>query len=153
MCIRDRNSKYWVSYLVVGEVAATVTTEPDVTFDATTSSAILVPVEENATWGRTVNVTITPDVEWDEELTGTITYELNVDKALLNVSGIEVRSLTSEDYSGGVITFTIVLQADVYDGDTLELAEDAITLTATDDNSVQNAMIVESTIDVIVQDN
>jgi len=149
----DGNSKYWVSYLVVGEVAATVTTEPDVTFDATTSSAILVPVEENATWGRTVNVTITPDVEWDEELTGTITYELNVDKALLNVSGIEVRSLTSEDYSGGVITFTIVLQADVYDGDTLELAEDAITLTATDDNSVQNAMIVESTIDVIVQDN
>lgn len=124
------DSSRFVDYIVVGGSAADKAADiKGVEVDSKASDAKLTKATSDANWGRTVTATVYADVDWDIELDIT-DYDVTVATGEVTASGVDARSISHENYDGNNITFTIVFNEDVYVGDTLEVADEAIVVTA-----------------------
>jgi hypothetical protein len=146
----EAGSKY-AKFILVG--ADTTPIAGDLTFEiGDISTATLTLATENASWGRTVTASVYADLSdtWDNSVNA---YEVSVDKALISASGISARSVSGVSYNAttGIVSFTVVFNEDVFVGDTLEIKDNAITITgktATDGDVVQKATVKKGEIDI-----
>ncbi|MDI3481108.1 MAG: hypothetical protein PWQ97_763 [Tepidanaerobacteraceae bacterium] len=115
----------------------------DITFNIGNTSTATI----SDTSSRSVSVTVYADIKWDDTATGSgITYEISVNKDLVKASNITARSigLASYDKAKNEITFTAVFNDYIWEGDTLQISDNAITITAKEGTTTKQTATVKS---------
>lgn len=115
----------------------------DITFDIASSSTATISDEPS----RSVAVTVYADIKWDNSATGSeIEYKIAVNKDLVKASGIAARSIGLADYDKdkNEITFNAVFDDYIWVGDTLQISDNAITITAKEGTTTKQTATVKS---------
>jgi hypothetical protein len=148
--VLDKAGTKYAKLILVG--AAPSPTAGDFGFSiANPKSAQLTTATTDANWGRTVTVSVYTNMDeaWHASVAN---CEAEVDKDLITASGISARSVSGVNFTkaSNTLSFDVVFSEDVYLGDTLEIAANAIVITGKDasGDKVQDATVKKGQIDI-----